>query len=108
MKDTNQETQEDQFAAWSPDNFGFAPDESEMLLIQKRVAARLKSKSLYEAIHKNLENTEGVPEEAIQSSILLSMYINTAFEIGKEAAFNDVDKLMQKTVAAQEQQASNL
>jgi fatty acid/phospholipid biosynthesis enzyme len=88
---------------WLPNQFNYAASNEELQEIQERVQARFNNEELVSGIREGIVNSgvAGSDEEAkIQSAVALSIYMHTAYEIGRENALVDIDGFIENFLEA--------
>ena len=79
---------------WDAHQFNFAASPDEVSLIQQRVTKRINCDELMEGIRKDIEKAD-LPEEAKEGAVGMTLYIHTAYEMGREAGMADAEKFIQ-------------
>lgn len=83
---------------WEAGTFNYAANDKQIGMIQERVQARHKNASLKEAIEKTIKASGVVSEDALASSVILALYMHSAFEVGRESGLHDIDALVSATL----------
>jgi len=83
---------------WLPNKFNYGAKPEEIEQIQERVQARHKNKEMMDMLKKSANKQSVVPTEV---AVIMGLYMHTSYEMGREAAYNDIDHMMDETLEKQ-------
>lgn len=101
--DTTQNTtkkpiQENAQEDWLPNQFNYGASMDQIQMIQERVQARWKDGTLSKQLEKSIKATGTIDPNAVESGIVIALYMHTAFEIGKEAGLSDISIIVDEVI----------
>lgn len=82
---------------WLLNQFNYGATPEDVKEIQDRAQKRNKHGELIKQFEENFRKITK-DEEGIKTNAIMALYIHTAYEVGKEAAYDDIDYMMNKAV----------